>query len=120
MTPDPRELPTVDLHAATEMVDDLGLEQLAMSAEVISPSAGPEMQFLRQVAGALETIAASGWVRLEFFYGSTHFWEAIIRLSRHGASGSARFGADLPNWSSVPGAKTGILTVFSIPREALG
>ena len=64
MTPDPRELPTVDLHAATEMVDDLGLEQLAMSAEVISPPAEPQMQFLRQVGGLEKRSrrpAGSGW-----------------------------------------------------------
>ena len=32
----------------------------------------------------------------EFFNRSTHFWKAIVLLSRHGASGSARFGA---SWS---------------------
>jgi hypothetical protein len=45
------ELPTVGLQAATEIVDDLGLEQPAMSADVISPPAEQQMQFLRQVAG---------------------------------------------------------------------
>ena len=51
MTRDRRELPTVGLHTATEIVDDLRLEQLAMSADVISAPAQQQVQFLRQVAG---------------------------------------------------------------------